>query len=108
MNIPEIDLEAGLAALESGKTTFLDIRRPNDRAMNSIPGSAALSDANVEDFIRATPKDQSLVVFCYHGISSRGATAYLLESGFTDVKSLRGGFEGWHSAGHPTTRGVNS
>lgn len=108
MTIPEIDLNAGLAALEGGKTTFLDIRRSTDRAVGAIPGSEALSDANIDDFVRATPKDQPLVIYCYHGISSRGATAYLVENGFTDVKSLRGGFEGWENAGHPTTRGTNS
>lgn len=106
MTIPEIDLIDGRSVFDAGLTTFLDIRQPNDRAASAVPGSVALGDHNVDDFVRATPRDQPLVVYCYHGISSRGATAYLLELGFADVKSLRGGFVGWASAGLPTTGGA--
>ncbi len=36
-----------------------------------------------------------MVVYCYHGNSSLGATAFLLENGFKNVASMSGGFEAW-------------
>jgi thiosulfate sulfurtransferase len=49
----------------------------------------------VQEFVQHTDKDTSLVVYCYHGNSSLGATAYLMENGFKDVVSMSGGFEAW-------------
>jgi thiosulfate sulfurtransferase len=35
------------------------------------------------------------VVYCYHGQTSQGAAAYLLDQGFREVYSVIGGFERW-------------
>jgi thiosulfate sulfurtransferase len=35
------------------------------------------------------------VVYCYHGHTSLGGAAYLMDQGFTEVYSLIGGFERW-------------
>ena len=49
---------------------------------------------------RLTDRQQALVVYCYHGHSSQGASDYLAEQGFSSVVSLDGGFEHWRQA-HP-------
>ncbi len=63
-------------------------------------GSVLLNQNNRQDFLAATGRQQSLVVYCYHGHSSQGASDYLTEQGFSTVVSLDGGFEYWRQA-HP-------
>jgi thiosulfate sulfurtransferase len=54
-----------------------------------------LSDANIEKFVAQTDKAKPVVVYCYHGHTSLGGAAYLMDQGFTEVYSLIGGFERW-------------
>jgi thiosulfate sulfurtransferase len=51
----------------------------------------------MKDFLDKTDPEAALVVYCYHGNSSQGATDYLLEQGFKNVRSLNGGFESWRA-----------
>lgn len=95
MDLPEIDPAAAAAELEGGEAVFVDVRRPGDHVVARIPGSVNPSDATIEDFVEDTAKDQRLIVYCYHGHMSLGGVAFFQEKGFTDVASLRGGFEDW-------------
>jgi len=40
-------------------------------------------------------KNIPLIVYCYHGNSSKSAAHYFCENGFTQVYSMDGGFEAW-------------
>ena len=97
--LPEVDPPQALLRLRAGQATFVDIRDPRSWAAGHVPGAVHLQDANLSDFLQATPRAQPLVVYCYHGYSSLGAVAFLLEQGFEQVASLRGGFQGWQEAG---------
>lgn len=92
--------EQGISKLESGQTLFVDVRDPASHQEARIPGSLLLNQSNLEDFLATTDRQQPLVVYCYHGHSSRGASDYLSEQGFNAVVSLDGGFEHWRQA-HP-------
>jgi len=74
---------------------FVDIRDPGSYRQAHIPGAIQLHDGNVQEFLQNTAKEQPVVVYCYHGNSSLGATAFLMENGFTNVASMSGGFEAW-------------
>ena len=99
MDIPQITAEEAKQRLEAKAADFLDIRDPNAYAAGHIPGAKPLSDATIAEFLRTADKNRPLVVNCYRGNASQGATAYLLEQGFKEVYSLAGGFEGWRSTG---------
>lgn len=94
--IPEIDVADARTLHASGSATFLDIRDPQTHAQGAIEGAVHLDSQEAFDsFVAETPKDQKVVVYCYHGNSSRMVTSILQEAGFTDVQSMREGFEGW-------------
>ncbi|HSX70328.1 MAG TPA: thiosulfate sulfurtransferase GlpE, partial [Pseudomonas sp.] len=59
--------------------------------------SRHLDNHSLPDFIAQADFDQPLIVACYHGNSSQSAAAYLAHQGFSEVYSLNGGFELWHS-----------
>jgi len=102
--IPEIDPDEARRRLDAGGTLFMDVRDGGSFGSAHIPGALNVGDHNIEAVIEETPRDRPIVIYCYHGISSRGGAAFLRERGFTDVCSLRGGFEGWRGR-HPHESG---
>ncbi len=95
-----ISPEEGIEKLRGGEALFVDVRDPASHQEARIPGSLLLNQTNLEDFLAATDRQRPLVVYCYHGHSSQGASDYLNEQGFHSVVSLDGGFEHWRQA-HP-------
>jgi len=98
MNIPQIQIHDAKQKLDNEGALFVDIRDPSSYGQAHIPGAIHLHDGNVQEFVQNTDKEKDIVVYCYHGNSSLGATAFLLESGFRNVASMAGGFEGWRQA----------
>jgi len=95
MNIPQIQIHDAKQKLDQKKSLFVDIRDPASYSQAHIPGAIHLHDSNVQEFVQNTDKETAIVVYCYHGNSSLGATAFLIENGFKNVASMSGGFEGW-------------
>ena len=48
-------------------------------------------------------KEGEIVTMCQGGGLSLAAVEILIEAGFKDVKSLKGGTDLWHKKGYPTT-----
>jgi len=94
-SIPELDVEAAHRLQEAGAATFVDVRDPGSHRAAHVPGAVPVSDSSLAAFLRDTPRDRPLVVYCYHGHTSLGGAAYFLEQGFTQVWSMHGGFEAW-------------
>ena len=96
MEIPQIQIHDAKKKLDQKECVFVDIRDPGSYRQAHIPGAVHLHDGNVQEFLQSTDKNESVVVYCYHGNSSLGATAFLIENGFKkDVASMSGGFEAW-------------
>jgi thiosulfate sulfurtransferase len=97
MDIPQIQIQDAKLKLDDQTCLFVDIRDPGSYRAAHIPGAVHLHDGNVQDFLQQTDKERDVVVYCYHGNSSLGAVAFLIESGFKSVASMSGGFEAWRS-----------
>lgn len=90
----QIDVVRAQELLVKG-AIFADIRDPASYEAAHIPGAWYLNDANVEAFVEKSDKSKPVVVYCYHGNTSQGGAAYLMDHGFREVYSLIGGFERW-------------
>jgi len=95
MEVQQIQIHDAKQKLDEKSSLFVDIRDPASYRGAHIPGAIHLHDGNVQEFLQSTEKEQPIVVYCYHGNSSLGATAFLLENGFKNVSSMSGGFEAW-------------
>lgn len=89
-----------------GTPAIVDIRDPQSYANGHMPQAIHLNNQNFATFMEQTPKDQPVVVVCYHGISSQQAAEMLSQQGFVDVYSMDGGFEAWHTQGQPVESGA--
>lgn len=91
----QIPVEEAHRILESGKAIFVDVRDAGSYQSAHVPGALHLSDDNIQDFVAKTDKSKPVVCYCYHGNTSQGAAAYLMDQGFKEVYSVMGGFEEW-------------
>ena len=106
MDVPEIDIQQAQLVFAAGTATFVDVRDPESFRTEHIPGAINLDDSNIQQFIASADKQAAVVVYCYHGNSSLGATAFLKDQGFVGVSSLSGGFTAWHDAGGASEQGA--
>jgi thiosulfate/3-mercaptopyruvate sulfurtransferase len=85
------------ALLQRSDVQVLDVRDAESYLKGYIEGAQNISTRNLGDFINGTNKDAPVLVYCYHGNSSQEYAKILVQSGFSDVSSLDGGYEAWRS-----------
>jgi len=68
-SIPEIDVEDAKQMLDTKSATFIDIRDASSHEKATIDGAKSLLWQNAKDFIEGTNKDETLIVYCYRGVS---------------------------------------
>ncbi len=74
---------------------LLDVRNPDEYAICKIGDPKLIPLYELSQRFDELPKDQSIVVYCHHGVRSIRAAQILLKKDFADVKSLYGGIHGW-------------
>jgi thiosulfate sulfurtransferase len=83
-----------LMATDTPLTVF-DTRDPAAYAAGHIAQAQALNNNTLQELLAATPTSNTVVVCCYHGISSRAVAGWLAEQGYEHVYSLIGGYSAW-------------
>lgn len=89
--------------ITNGGLVIIDVRDHDSFAKGHIEGppnappTIQLSVADMKLFCQDTPKNQPILVYCYHGISSQAVGQHLQDQGFLTVYSLIGGFEKWQA-----------
>jgi rhodanese-related sulfurtransferase len=84
--------------LEKPGVAVVDMRDARSYEQDHLPGARLASDAAIMRLIKEKQPDRPLLVYCYHGNSSRDLCKLLSGFGFTQVYNLEGGWQSW--AGH--------
>ena len=92
-------------AISDEEVTLVDIRDPESFQAAHLVDAVHINDANIHEFLETANRQQPLIVYCYHGISSAGAASFFSEQGFEKVSHIEGGFEAWQQNGLPTCSG---
>ena len=81
----------------------IDVREADEHAQGMIPGTIHIPRGFLELRIERAVPDRAapVVVYCASGTRSVLAARSLVELGYTNVRSLAGGFTGWKRAGLP-------
>ncbi len=74
-----------------------DVRDRESFICSHVPGAEHLSMDRLQQFCAQAKPSQSVVVYCYHGVTSQSVAQFLVEQGFDSVYSLEGGFEAWYA-----------
>jgi sulfur-carrier protein adenylyltransferase/sulfurtransferase len=101
--IQEVTPEEVHGLLDSGsRPQILDVREDGEVQNGTLPGARTLSRAHfesrAEDII--PDKDRPVVVYCASGVRSAFAAKTLAELGYSDVRSMKGGFTRWKDLGY--------
>jgi Fe-Mn family superoxide dismutase len=82
---------------------LLDVRRAGvfEQAASMIPGARWQDPAAVARWAGELPADREVVVYCVYGHEVGRATAMRLRAAGLKARYLRGGIDGWQSAGRP-------
>ena len=105
--IQEVSIDEVRQALEAGATfQLIDVREDREWAACHIPGAKHMGKGVIErDIVGAVPdKAAPLVLYCGGGYRSALAADNLQKMGYTNVKSMDGGFRGWTAAGAPVVQ----
>ena len=90
-----ISVSEATEILKSEASTLLDIRDQHSFQAGHIVGSIHLTNENVAEVVNSLDKEKPVIIYCYHGNSSKGAADYFYNLGFQNTYSVDGGYELW-------------
>jgi rhodanese-related sulfurtransferase len=95
------EVAAGVAA---GTMTLVDVREPNETAMERFPGAVLMPLSRFDPGALTVPERQTLVFACASGFRSVKAIEHAQSAGIACDAHLAGGLKAWKAAGLPTER----
>jgi len=102
-NICEITVAEAKELLDGGEYLFIDCREPKEYKMGHVPGAMNIPRGLLEFKIdkKVPDKGQNIVMYCKTGGRSCLSTCTLCRMGYTNVRSMGGGWKAWEKAGYP-------
>jgi len=97
-----------VSSILGGPVLLLDVREPGEVREGHLPGALSVPRGLLEakadlNFPHREPRlsdrDQAIVVYCASGMRSLLASSTMMEMGFSNVKSMSGGFAAWQAEG---------
>lgn len=99
-----VEVEASdVAHLVNEGAVLIDVREASEYTQGAIDGAVFLPRGILEGGIAQAAPDHDAVVILYCAVGGRSALAArdLQAMGYTDARSLAGGFDGWKAGGRP-------
>ncbi|ODS01055.1 hypothetical protein AUC68_11750 [Methyloceanibacter methanicus] len=78
--------------------SLLDVRDPNAFRQGHVYGARNVNEKDVPRLVEELSKSAPLVIYCYHGNSSRLYARVFAAQGFAEVYSVDGGYDAWRSS----------
>jgi rhodanese-related sulfurtransferase len=98
--ITEITPREAKVLHDRGDVLFVDVREPNEYNLGRVAGAMPLPRGTIENKAEsALPRDRPLILYCGGGSRSALAADTLQQMGWTDVRSMSGGYRGWVESG---------
>ena len=100
--IQQIDIASTGAHLAQGRPV-IDVREPGEYQAGHLPGAVNIPRGVLEfkigDNAALANKDLPIVLYCKTGGRAALSAVNLQRMGYTQVRSLSGGYDGWVSGG---------
>jgi len=81
--------------LEQADAIVIDVRDSYSFNTEHIKGALHIDGPTMGSLIQHRKKNPPVLVYCYHGNSSRDMAEIISHFGFTNVSNLVGGWEAW-------------
>lgn len=105
-----VGIEEGRQLLESQQVTLFDIREPDEHATGVAVGARLLPMSQLEKRAGEIPNDpaQPVLIICNTQNRSSKVTQALKDSGWHNVRYVRGGMSTWAKNGWPMVKPAGS
>jgi molybdopterin/thiamine biosynthesis adenylyltransferase/rhodanese-related sulfurtransferase len=91
------------AKLDRGdKFTLIDVREPHEFQICRIPGSTLIPLGELPKRVSELDQQAEIVAHCKSGVRSGKAVDFLKQSGFRNVRNMKGGIIAWSDKVDPT------
>src|ERR1700744_3264004 len=81
---------------EKKKFRLIDVREADEWAIAKIPQAELVPLSQFQQLaLQELLSEETLVLYCHHGMRSARAQGFLKAQGYTDVINLTGGIEAW-------------
>jgi rhodanese-related sulfurtransferase len=108
ITVPDITISELKSAIASGKVTLLDANGTKSWQKGHIPGAIDFK-ASEDSLTKLLPADKGALVVAYCGnpkcVAYKSAAKAAKDLGYTNIKHLPAGIQGWVQAGEPTEKG---
>ena len=98
-NLTPAEVARGLV---EGRMLLVDVREPNETALESYPGAAHVPLSSFDPSAIPDPAGKQVVFACRSGVRSVTASLAAQGRGYPYDSHLAGGIIGWKAAGLPT------
>jgi len=90
-----IDCNHAEQLLSKGNCKIFDVRDEKAYADGHLPNAIYLNHELLSTICSTEDRNQTILIYCYKGVRSQMISKILIESGFTHVYSLDGGYQAW-------------
>jgi rhodanese-related sulfurtransferase len=84
---------------------LIDVREPNEFALTRIEGATLIPMRSIPASLQeleAKADENTLIVFCHHGVRSLNVVNWLRNQGVTACQSMAGGIDAWSAVVDPS------
>ncbi|MDR3687940.1 MAG: rhodanese-like domain-containing protein [Fimbriimonas sp.] len=92
-SLSPVELQAELQG--PNPPTVIDVREAHELEIASLKGAIHIPLGQVPEKVGDLNKDGNYVIMCRGGTRSAQAATYMLQQGFTHVRNLTSGINGW-------------
>ena len=100
--VRDLTAEEVARGLKDGRVVLVDVREPNETAIERFPGSVLVPLSAFDPATIPAPPGSEVVFACRSGRRSITASQAAQEQGFAYDSHLAGGLLAWKAAGLPT------
>lgn len=93
-----ISIEQAHQILEGSSCTVFDIRDGNSYEQGRLPGAQRFNEQIIRRMRNTGQRNSPILIYCYHGNSSKDIAKLLCDIGFSKVYNLNGGYTAWQAA----------
>ena len=99
----QVDPAGAKQMIENVKPFVLDVRETAEMAKGKIAGSTNIPIRELPKMLAKLPENKTAPILTYCQVGYRGGIAMtvLRMWGYTNVRNIRGGLDGWEKAGLP-------
>jgi rhodanese-related sulfurtransferase len=101
-SVRDLTPEEVASGLEEGRMMLVDVREPNETALERFPGAVLMPLSAFDPAAIPDPEGREVVFACRSGRRSVTASLAAQEQGFAYGCHLAGGILAWKAAGLPT------